>query len=450
MDVMAVVENEKLGMTIVIGLCEVADALPRTELFLGLYPTDAMKNAVTTIYTWILRFLIRALKWYEEGKIRHALNAVIKPAALQYDDVMSGIRHSCHLMSNRASASSLAEQRDMHEKLRALQDSALALPVIQAQQRETNLRLSVFQDHMSSALSNAEKRHDQVSKDVASLMAMVRQVWETIISDQAVNADARIHLRNTMSEIQLVQALGTVSSSLIFDHMANLQQSIQLRDRRRVMRDQYAMVFQKSPAFNKWNSSAHSGSIKLTSTFKNRNILNGSLTLAIESLRQPRVAVMWALRSRTRAYDATEILKSLICQALRLDYSSHTDVTFSFQLRRYLDANSDEDYFNILGELLSHFKLVYMIIQLEAMLSEAASPFQRHLDDLLDKFKNHAPGPILKILVARSGPLASPSQVRGQHVLRIGGKKQLKGHRTYGASPVTSKLRQSRNQALDE
>ncbi|KAK5458467.1 hypothetical protein LTS15_004549 [Exophiala xenobiotica] len=438
----AIVENEKLGMTIVIGFCEVADALPRTELFLELYPTDAMKNAVTTIYTWILRFLIRALKWYEEGKIRHALNAIIKPAALQYDDVMNGIRRSCHIMSNRASASSLAEQRDMHEKVRALQDSStLALPVIQAQQRETNLRLSVFQDHISSALSNAEKWHDQVSKDVASLMAMVRQVRETMVSDQAVNADTRIHLRNTMSEIQLVQALEIVSSSLIFDHMANLQQSIQLRGRRRVKRHQYAMVFQKFPAFNEWNNSAHSGSIKLTSTFKERNILSGSLTLAIESLRQPPVAVMWALRSRTRAYDATEILKSLICQALRLDYSSHTDVKVSFQLRRYLDANSDEDYFNILGELLSHFKLVYIIIQLEAMLSEAASRFQRHLDSLLDRFKNRTPGPILKTLVASSGPLASPPQVRGQHVLRIGGKKQLKGYRMYGASLVSSKFR---------
>ncbi|KIW21619.1 hypothetical protein PV08_02199 [Exophiala spinifera] len=447
----AVVENEKLGMTIVTGLCEIGDALPRTELFLELYPTDAMKNAVTSIYTWILRFLTRALKWYEEGKIRHALNAVIKPAALQYDDIMSGIRCACQLMSHRASANSLAEQRDMHEKLRAVQDSTTTtLPVIQAEQRETHLRLSAFQNHMSSALSNVEQQQRQASKDVASLTAIVTQVREMIISDQAVNADMRIQVRNTMSEMQLVQALGIVSASINFDHVANLQQSIQLRDRRRFKRDQYSMAFQKSPAFNEWNSSADSGSIKLTSTFKNRNILNGSLTLAIECLRQRPVAVLLALQCRTRAYDPTEILKSLICQALTLDQASHIDVQFSFQLRRYLDAYTEEDYFNILGEILSHFRLVYIIIQLETVRSEAASRFQLHLDDLLDRFKSRPPGTVLKTLLAGSGPLLSPPPVSGQHVLRIGGKRQSKDYRKNGVSLTPLKRRKSRNPSLED
>lgn len=342
-------------MTIVTGLCEVADALPRTELFLELYPTDAMKDVVTTLYTWILRFLTRALKWYEDGKIRHALNAIIKPTTLQYDDIMSGIRYACQLMSDRASANSLAEQRDMHEKIQALQDSTtLALPVIQAQQKETQLKLSAFQHYVSSALSNAEKWQDQASKNVASLTAVVNQVREMIVSDRAVNAGVRIQPRNAMSEIQLTQALRTVSSSLIFNHMTILQQSIQLRDRRCVRWDQYAMVFQKAPSFNKWISSASSSRISIRSTFKDRNILSGSLTLAVECLRKPGIAALWALQCRTQAYDSTEILKSLICQALKLDYASHTDLTFSFQLRRYLDAQGDEDYFNILALSLIH------------------------------------------------------------------------------------------------
>ncbi|ERF75101.1 hypothetical protein EPUS_04883 [Endocarpon pusillum Z07020] len=253
-----------------------------------------------------------------------------------------------------------------------------------------------------------------------------------------------------MSEIQLTQALRTVSSSLIFNHMTILQQSIQLRDRRRVRWDQYAMVFQKAHSFNKWISSADSSRISIRSTFKDRNILSGSLTLAVEYLRKPGIAALWALQCRTQAYDSTEILESLICQALKLDSASHTDLTFSFQLRRYLDAQGDEDYFNILADILSHFKLIYIIIQLEAMFFEAASRFQRHLDGLLDRFKTRAPGPILKILVASSGPLVSPPQVRNQQVLRIGGKKQLKKYTTRSTSLAPLKCRQSCDHSPDD
>lgn len=417
-------------MTIVTGLCDVADALPRIELFLALYPTEAMKGAVTTIYTWILRFLTRSLKWYGEGRLRHALNAVFNPVALQYDDIINGIRQSCQLMSSRASANSLAEQRDMHEKLRELQNStAVALSAIQAQQQETQLTVSAFRDIVTSALSNVEKRQDQASEDLAFLTLLIQQLCGNVISAQAVNADTRIHLRNQMSEIQLTQALGIVSSSLRLDHIAILQQSIQLRDRRRVKWDQYAMVLQRAASFEKWNTMADSGSITLKSTFKDRNLLSGSLTLVIESLRRPRVPVLWALKCRTQAYDATEILKSMIHQALRLDFVSHTDARFSFELRRHLDAGSNEDYVNLLGELLSHFKLVYIIFQVEAMVPDAASRFRQYLDKLLDGFETRAPGNTLKILVASSGPSASPQQPSDRQVLRIGGKKQKKGFR---------------------
>ncbi|RMZ77587.1 hypothetical protein DV737_g4281, partial [Chaetothyriales sp. CBS 132003] len=313
-----------------------------------------------------------------------------------------------------------AEQRDMHEKLRALQHgTALAFPNIQALQQETQVAVSTFRDSTMFTLSNVEKRQDQVSKDLASITLKVQQLHEIMICGQAVNADARIQLRNTMSESQLTQALGIVSSSLSLDHVAILQQSMQLRDKWRVKRDQYATVLQRSSSFKNWNSSANSGSINLKSTFKDRNLLSGSLTLIIEHLRQPRIAVLWVLKCRTQTYDATEILKSLIHQALTLDFVSHADVRFSFELRRYLDARSDDDYVRILGELLSHFKLVYIIVQVEAMLPEAACRFQQYLNYLLDKFEMYAPGDTLKILVASSGPSASHLQSLDRQLLRI-------------------------------
>lgn len=62
--------------------------------------------------------------------------------------------------------------------------------------------------------------------------------------------------------------------------------------------------------------------------------------------------------------------RCMIHQALSLDVVSESDTVmmFSFELRRYLDPGSNEDHVDLLGELLSQFKLVYIIVQVEAML----------------------------------------------------------------------------------
>ena len=50
-----------------------------------------MKRLVATVYANILKFLIAALEWYDEGKIAYAIHAITRPAALRYDDVLQEI-----------------------------------------------------------------------------------------------------------------------------------------------------------------------------------------------------------------------------------------------------------------------------------------------------------------------------------------------------------------------
>ncbi|KAF2187039.1 hypothetical protein K469DRAFT_772915 [Zopfia rhizophila CBS 207.26] len=61
-----IVEHERLGITIVTGLCDIADALPRMELAGIIYPTSMMTQTIAMSYARIISFLIRALDWYEE------------------------------------------------------------------------------------------------------------------------------------------------------------------------------------------------------------------------------------------------------------------------------------------------------------------------------------------------------------------------------------------------
>jgi len=112
------VENQEvLVTTLAKGLSQVADSLPRIELFTILYPTPRIKDAVAQLYAHIINFLIRAKDWYEEGKLRHALNAFARPAKLRYDDIIQDIESCTKEIDQLSMASARAEQRDIHLEL---------------------------------------------------------------------------------------------------------------------------------------------------------------------------------------------------------------------------------------------------------------------------------------------------------------------------------------------
>jgi hypothetical protein len=79
-----------------------------------------MKDAVAQLYAHIINFLIRAKDWYEEGKLRHAINAFARPAKLRYDDIIQDIEACRKEIDQLSTASAHAEQRDIHLELQEL------------------------------------------------------------------------------------------------------------------------------------------------------------------------------------------------------------------------------------------------------------------------------------------------------------------------------------------
>jgi hypothetical protein len=79
-----------------------------------------MKAAVTDLHVCILRFLIRARDWYEEGKLRHFLHSITRPIELRYNDLLELIAHSSRIIDQLAASGQLAEVRDMHDKINGI------------------------------------------------------------------------------------------------------------------------------------------------------------------------------------------------------------------------------------------------------------------------------------------------------------------------------------------
>ena len=194
----AFVEHESTASTVATALCDIADSLPHTELASTLYPTSIMKNNVALLYAHIVRFLIRALQWYEEGKLKHTLHSITRPAALHYADLIEDIKRDTRSITSQAIASSQAEQRDMHVELRELRDRT------------------------EYAISRSREEQHEVSKELNTITTMFIELRESIMLEQSVNARARIEFRDSLSKVQFTQALDIISSQCRIDHKSQL------------------------------------------------------------------------------------------------------------------------------------------------------------------------------------------------------------------------------------
>ena len=102
------------------GLSHIADVLPRIVLANILYPTDRMRHAISEIYSKIIRFFLRAERWYQQGKLRHAWEALSRPAELYYNDLVQEVEECTRSIEILANAGAQAEQRDMHLEIQEL------------------------------------------------------------------------------------------------------------------------------------------------------------------------------------------------------------------------------------------------------------------------------------------------------------------------------------------
>ena len=79
-----------------------------------LVPTEQIKHAISQLYAHILKFMIRAMKWYAEGKVKHFIVAVFRPASLRFKDLLQNIESCAQTVDQLAMGASQAEQRNMH------------------------------------------------------------------------------------------------------------------------------------------------------------------------------------------------------------------------------------------------------------------------------------------------------------------------------------------------
>jgi hypothetical protein len=71
-------------------------------------------QSVSQLYAHVLKFMLRAVKWYTEGKIKHIFVAAFRPAKIGFGDVLREVEQCSLRIDQMAIDASQAEQRNIH------------------------------------------------------------------------------------------------------------------------------------------------------------------------------------------------------------------------------------------------------------------------------------------------------------------------------------------------
>ncbi|WAO90822.1 AAA domain-containing protein [Fusarium falciforme] len=132
--------HQELASKISDAFCAISEALPEVDfLAIELYPVPHMQTTLATIYTHIIDFCARALKWYSKTTgnfIGKTLAAIKDPWALEFHDVVCQIQRTTARIREQAAVAHQAETRYVSSVISQVQQEVVKL------QKEKELSVS--------------------------------------------------------------------------------------------------------------------------------------------------------------------------------------------------------------------------------------------------------------------------------------------------------------------
>ncbi|RII09750.1 hypothetical protein CUC08_Gglean005740 [Alternaria sp. MG1] len=361
------------------GLSQIADVLPHIEFANALYPTARMQQAVSEIYSRIIRFFLRAERWFQQSKLRHTWEALSRPTELYYSDLIQDVGECTKAIEVLANAGAQAEQRDMHLEI-----------------QELNKRLQ-------------------------SSEQMLQEMRGLLISYQSIQTSANLDTNQRLTDLQLNQIMDFLSGANALDPLKVLQYRafMRARTRARQTRADTGSQFWLNPKFTAWESASSPTMIMVKGEYSTRFQVQSFAVDVINDLRNRTVPTLWALKSvpadGATSASAIDVIKGLVCQAIQLSISQHTERSLALSCAQFRAADSVEQWLDLLARTIASLPQLYIIVDLETVGSSYLNGFS-WLSQLTAMFQRHNSGKWisrLKILLVSYG-----SMMRQQNDLR--------------------------------
>lgn len=294
-----------------------------------------------------------------------------RPVDLQYDDILDDIQRVTASINAEATAGSRAEQRDMHHEI-------------------IEIRRAV---ELSSKTKDVQLGLKDILEKIAELKIDVK-------SGQVTAQSERAQISRSISTIQSTQALHIISLQGSIDHRSSLEASKNQRERRR---SKILSPFWKSTDLERWNKSMASSIFILNVRLSERRSVQDFSTSVVQQLVQSQIAILWVLQTGDARYSLITTLRSLVSQAV-VYIKSQNDEDLNRYAERLLHAQLEEHFVELLANILSSMKVVYLVIHMDAIGPTYASQLMHCLQQLLKNLLDLAASTIVRVLVVNWNP----------------------------------------------
>jgi hypothetical protein len=292
-----------------------------------------------------MKFLIRALKWYQEGTLMHMIHSVTRPVAIRYKDLLDDIEEHSRRVDRWAAAAAQAELRDIHGSQADLQKDT--------------------QDLYALTQGNAAQL-----VDVMKILLPIAPRLTQILSNQALQSSALLDTNQRLFDLQIAQMLEFATKSPTIDPEANLAFGTFMRNRRRLLHNVPNEVWH-SPKFQNWSECCSSSVVLVKGSFASRFIARDFGVTVVEALRASSKYVLFILqdqqRERKSQTTAVDLIKSLVFQAIRINENFRTTKACTVTCARVGSATTESDWMDILLALLSGLPVVYIVFDVESL-----------------------------------------------------------------------------------
>ncbi|OAL23865.1 hypothetical protein AYO22_06041 [Fonsecaea multimorphosa] len=351
------------------GISQIAVKLPQIALAGELYRNNLlMVDNITKLYACVMKFLIRARRWYGESRILHAWHSVTRPPEIRYKDLLEDIESYASAVNQLAVSSSQAEQRDMHIKM----------------------------DRLEKSIQIAESKNQ---KALGEHYALLRKLQQNLSDSHEFNVDAVFNARLYFRDMQAGQLMGLLEQNSKIDHVQALEQVSLARHFSSKQLTAENTPFWLEAKFRRWQNASSSASIVVKGSHKARLALQRFSSEAIELLRNAGIPVIWALpapspRTSGGVVGLRDILKNLLLQILKLRLQEGKPIPPMLNSSQVGAASTEDDWINLIAAALDGIPSLFAIFDLATLktVCQAGHPPCRVFDHF---------GDLIRILASR-------------------------------------------------
>jgi hypothetical protein len=171
--------------------------------------------------------------------------------------------------------------------------------------------------------------------------------------------------------------------------------------------------FWANPKFTKWEASSNPSLIMVKGDYLHRNEIQTFTVDIIHMLREQKTPTLWALKTihttSPTAPSSIDVIKSLVCQAIQLNISLHTESSLALSCAQFRAAETPEQWIDLLARVIATIPQLYIIVDAETVGSVYSEGFSwlSQLYAMFERNKSRNWISRLKILVVSYGSMAA-------------------------------------------